>query len=450
MLNTKRIRTLIFILLCTAFKAIAQTDTVRVMAYNVLYYGDRPSCQGPHNLYHNYLKTIASFANADIIGLEKMAAIPAYGGDMSGTAPVGFGDSILAFALNAAFAGRYAYCPFTNASGGDNISMLFYDQTKLGFVSIISSYANITDFNTYKLYYKAADLATTHDTVFLYITLNHDNSGSGSSDASIRATQIAGEMTAIESHFTALPNMLNMGDFNTHNSSEACYQTLVSPTNPAFKFYDPPFSPDAAVSYPADWDSSPDTYAPFLTTSTRLSGSAPNSCGTSGGGKSWYDHIFVSASIINNTAGISYIPHSYRTIGNDGNRVGISINDAPTNTSAPSAVIDALYQMSNKYPIMVDLAIHPGPTSVVNVGTENDIFITNPVKSSLDISLGNALMDKKLKLVCNDMTGREVMNVEQDIRVTQYHFPCTLAPGLYIISSFADGHLSSRQMITKE
>ena len=204
MINIRRIRLVITLFLCTSLQAIAQTDTLRVMAYNVLYYGDRPACQGPHDLYHNYLKTIAGYANADIIGLEKMAAIPAYPGDVSGSAPAGFGDSILFWALNAAYAGRYACCPFTNASGGDNISMLFYDQQKLGFLSIASSYSNITDFNTYLLYYKSPGLATTHDTIFLYITLNHDNSGSGSSDATIRGNQIQGEMAQIATHFSAL------------------------------------------------------------------------------------------------------------------------------------------------------------------------------------------------------------------------------------------------------
>ena len=379
-----------------------------------------------------------------------MAAIPAYPGDVSGSAPTGFGDSILAYALNAAFASRYAYCPFTNTSGADNISMLFYDKAKLGYLSTVSSYANITDFNTYKLYYKSSDLATTHDTVFLYVTLNHDNSGSGSSDAAIRAGQIAGEMAQIETHFTTLPNMLNMGDFNTHNSSEACYQTFVSPANPAFRFYDPPFYPDAAVSYPADWDNNPSTYARFLTTSTRLSGSAPNSCGSSGGGKSWYDHIFVSASIINNTAGLSYVPHSYRTLGNDGNRTGISINDAPTNTAAPAGVIDALYQMSNKYPIMVDLIVSPGVTAVKDVAATPGINITNPVKGDLQITLPDEWADKNVTAVCTDMAGREVMHFTLAPTTGIQHVPCTLVPGAYTITFTADKLLLHRQMIIKE
>lgn len=420
------------------------------MAYNVLYYGDRPACQGPHNLYHNYLKTIVSYANPDIIGLEKMAAIPAYTGDNSGSAPAGFGDSILAFALNAAFSGRYAYCPFTNVSGADNISMLFYDQHKLGFDGIISSYANITDFNTYKLYYRSPDLAVTHDTTFLYVTLNHDNSGSGSSDVAIRGGQIAGELAQIATHFSALPNMLDMGDFNTHSSYEQCYQAFINPTNTAFRFYDPPFFPDSVLNYPANWDSNPSVYAPFLTTSTRQSGSVPNSCGSSGGGKSWYDHIFVSGSIINNTSGIYYAKHSYRTIGNDGLRTGISINDAPTNTAAPADVIEALFQMSNKYPVMLDLVTRPRTAGVVSTKKNSIVSIANPIHDYFDIALPAELADKDVEAVCSDMTGRVRQRFGLSKAGGMQHIACKLTSGNYIIQFMADRVVYYSQLIVKD
>lgn len=155
--------------------SMAQKDTLRVMAYNVLYYGN--GCQGPNGNYHNYMKKIVSYANPDIFSMEKMAAIPVSHGDKYATAPYGFADSILEFALNAAFPGRYAYCPFTNNARGNNMAVLFYDKQKLGFVSIVSSYANITDFNTYKLYYKDPNLSSTHDTTFLYVLPTHDLSG---------------------------------------------------------------------------------------------------------------------------------------------------------------------------------------------------------------------------------------------------------------------------------
>ena len=119
------------------------------------------------------MKTIVAYANPDVLTMEN-ASIPLTQDDKYGIAPFGFADSIVDYALDAAFPGRYAYCPFTNASRVNNVQVLFYDQRKLGFVSIVSSYSNITDFNTYKLYYKDPNLAKTHDTTFLYVTPTHD------------------------------------------------------------------------------------------------------------------------------------------------------------------------------------------------------------------------------------------------------------------------------------
>ncbi len=429
--------------------ALAQADTLRAMTYNVLYYGDKPPCQGSHTESHGYLRTIVAYANPDIIGLNKMAAIPMFAGDHSGSAPVGFADSILRFSLNAAYPGKYAFCSYTNSSGADNISILFYNQLKLGFVNITDSYPNITDFNTYKLFYKSNDLATTHDTVFLYVTLNHDNSGSSSSDQAIRADQINGEMAGIQTHFSRLPNAINMGDFNTHKSSEACYQRLVAPANEAFRYYDPPFSPDGDVSYPADWDSNPSSFAPYLTTTTRLS-NIPNSCGSNGGGKSWYDHIFISEALVYNQDGMRYIPHSYRTMGNDGNRVGKSVNDAPTNTSAPPDVIEAIFQMSNKYPVMVDLEINAQTAGVSkDLDQKEKVNVVNPVRELLVLNFSSELLGKDVTIQCTNMLGQIILHASFHITKEELEIPSVLAPGLYSLSISAGQYICNK-MVVKE
>ena len=58
------------------------------------------------------------------------------------------------------------------------------------------------------------------------------------------------------------------------------------------------------------------------------------------------------------------MPDSYQTIGNDGNRYGVSINATSpvTNTSAPEAVINAEFQFSNKYPITINLLVKANRT----------------------------------------------------------------------------------------
>jgi len=426
-----------FFLLCMAsgIVSMAQKDTLRVMAYNVLYYGN--GCQGPNGNYHNYMKKIVSYANPDIFSMEKMAAIPVSHGDKYATAPYGFADSILEFALNAAFPGRYAYCPFTNNARGNNMAVLFYDKQKLGFVSIVSSYANITDFNTYKLYYKDPNLSSTHDTTFLYVLPTHDLSGDENEQA--RGAQIAEETRLTKQHFRRLPNMINMGDFNSRNSDEPFYQTLTAGADSNFRFSDPPFYPDSNLFYPANWDHN-GAFSAYMTTSTRESKEIPNTCGTGGGAKGWYDHIFLSPWIINNTNYIRYIPNSYRTIGNDGKRFKVSINDQ--NTSAPADVIEALYQMSNKYPVMVSLEVTSNTTGIspadpeipgVKVFVKEEASITNPVGDKMILHFPGDMNGQEITIACFDQAGGKQSEKTEMVKSEVMELRCNLKPGEYSI-----------------
>jgi hypothetical protein len=318
------------------------------MAYNVLGYGN--SCQGSTATLNGYLKTIIQYAQPDLLSCEKMGDfLPA------SALPANFADDININALNVVFPGKYAYATPTNVTGADNMSVLFYNKQKLTFVKTETLEAYLTDFNLYKLYYNDPNLAITHDTTFLYILVNHTQSGTSTT----RDLQVSQYMQTLRAKFAYLPNLVNMGDFNTSNSYEAGYQSVITSPDTATKMSDPPFYPDKSVQYPAEWETSASSYASYLTTSTRALANIPNTCGTSGGAKSWYDHIFISPWLVNGTNYIKYIPNSYQTIGNDGNRIGVDINSATPslNTSAPASVINALFQFSNKYPVTIKLLV---------------------------------------------------------------------------------------------
>jgi hypothetical protein len=328
---------------------VSKSDTIKVMAYNVLSYGDL--CQGPTSLLDGYLKTIVQFANPDLLSCEKMNAFP-----ISPTDPANLAVEITNNVLNADFPNKYAYATPSDISGDSKMSVLFYNKQKFTFVSMQTIVSYISDFNLYKLYYNDPNLTITHDTTYLYVLVNHTQSGSSSTDRDMQETQ---EMQALRSKFAYLPNLINMGDFNLRSSYEAGYQAITTSADSTTKMSDPPFSPDKVFAYPANWDNDPVDYSAYLTTSTRKLTNVPNTCGTSGGASSWYDHIFISPWLVKGTNYISYIPKSYQTIGNDGNRVDEDINSPVpvVNTSAPSAVIDALFQFSNKYPVSIKLLI---------------------------------------------------------------------------------------------
>jgi len=334
---------------------VDKTDTIKVMAYNVLNFGD--GCQGTLTTLDGYLKTIVQYVQPDLMSCEKMN-----GFSLTATGANNYADVVRDSVLNVLYPNQFAFCPTTNAAGDNKISALFYNTKKFTYVKTETLYSYISDFDMYKLFYNDTNLSITHDTTFLYVIVNHTQSGSSSTD---RDKQVTNYMENLRSKFASLPNLINMGDFNTNNSSEAGYDSVISNTNPATKLSDPSFYPDMINSYPADWTNNANLYEPYLTTSTRESASVPNSCGTDGGAKSWYDHIFISPWLINDSNYVSYVRDSYTTIGNDGNRLNISINSTPpTNTSAPPAVINSEFQFSNKYPITIKLVIKANRTGV--------------------------------------------------------------------------------------
>ena len=444
---------LVAVLFVVDCKLFAKTDTLRLMAYNVLYYGN--GCQGPNQYYHDYLKTIINFVNPDIIGLDKLASISVAQGDKFGTAPLGFADSILKYSLNAAFPNRYAYCNLTNRARSGSMSVLFYDQNKLGYIGIVCSYANITDFTTYKLYYKDPDLFLTHDTTFLYIAPVHDRSGD--ENENVRGIQIGEEIRTIKEHFTSLPNMVNMGDFNSRSSGEPFYKLLTAPEDTGFRFFDPPFFPDRKLKYPANWDHEPE-YSKYFTTSTRESAEVPNSCGTGGGAKNWYDHIFLSPSLVYNTDRIAYVPGTYKTVGNDGQRLKVSINNRNShiNTSAPHEVIEALYRMSNKYPVTADLIVDTKRASVGFSHTEKyaakvfykeEVSFSEPIDNNLKIHFPADMLGQDFKLTCTSAAGAE--SYKKKFKVTDLDFETNLklAPGNYTLKLVGHHNLIAEQLL---
>ncbi len=433
----------------TAFLGIAlgtgkccfASDTLRVMSYNVLYFGNE--CQGPTPEYMGYLKTITQFAAPDLLGLVKVASIKTDKSDQAGTAPLGFADSILKYGLPDGV--HYAYCPFTNVSKANNNTLLFYNTKKLGCVGLVSCYSNITDFDTWKLYYKSPEPTSMKDTIFLYVTLCHDKSGK--ENENVRKLQIEGTLTDLKRHFRGFPNYIMMGDFNVRNSDEPLYQLLVNGEQ-RFKLYDPPFFPDQSLSYPANWEKEP-KYTSYFTTSTRENESAFHGCGSGGGGKDWYDHIFMSKALTNNAGGIKYIPKSYKTPGNDGQRFKVSINNSNINknTSAPENVIEALYRFSNKYPITASFEVDNGAPKSAVTGLEisNVSSFKSSPKCNIEIAyeekkgasftlhFAKDLIGQEVTILWSDSNGKQVFSKKVKIASTEFDYHLKIATGKYSV-----------------
>lgn len=420
-------------------------DTIKVMAYNTLAFGPG-SCQTPGSgqvsTAYPYLKAIIQYANPDIVGLDKMQCVKVTAGD-AGISPISFPDTV----ISECFSPTFSYCPFTDISGcsdGDG-TVVFYNTAKLGYVSTTNLYYGTEDIDLYKLYYKDPFLPATHDTTYLYVVPCHTISGTSSTGRDSQDTTIIGKLQRM---FGSMPNLIYMGDFNTHNSGEPGYAYITQTNaNTNFIMDDPDFHPDAILNYPINWNSNPSAAAKELTTTTRSS-TVPNSCGTTGGAKDWYDHILLSQWIINNTDYISYIRNSYTTIGNDGNRVGVSVNTG-TNTSAPANVISAVFNFSDKYPVMVSLGVTNHPLGINNIlGKQGSIRATNPVlNNSIILHFASFMNGQNVTMDIYDVCGRDLYTSAFAINSSTIIKDVSLAPGVYLLHFTSGGYATTLKII---
>ena len=326
-------------------------DTVSVFTYNINNYGYASTSGCPTEgspLKNGYLATILKYKKApDVVSFQKF----------SGSPKTLASDSMQRSIMDSVCKGCYANTQYTNVSGYKKVNTLYYKTAKFGYVGTTTIYSgdnSISDINLHKLYYKSPSLATTKDTVFLNVIVVHD--ASGSSGASQRATEIGGAMSWLSSHVTSAGNYIMLGDFNTQNSSEACFQAMIKPADTLIQFNDPP-------NQLGDWAGSPQSFAKYLTQSTRRVD--PGDCASTNTMLARFDHILCANPIMRGTKNVRYLPNTFEVVGQDGLHTGIGINDAPTNTSVPANVLNSLYQMSEHLPVYLQLEINiPAPLPI--------------------------------------------------------------------------------------
>jgi hypothetical protein len=256
-------------------------------------------------------------------------------------------------------------------------------------------------------------------------------------------------MNNLKAMFSSLPNVIYMGDFNTHASNEPGYEYLTQSGDTSFTFDDPPFHPDGKLTYPDMWHSGNSNQA-YFTTTTRAT-TEPNSCGTTGGAKDWYDHILLSPWIVNGTDNVTYLSNSYATIGNNGNRAGISVNDSTThgkNTSAPDDVINALFEFSDKYPVEVTLLVNP-LLAVKNIQTvPGSIKVNNPVENNfMTIHFADFLKGQNITMNMYDVCGRELFQSTFSITGSVMSKSILVAEGVYFVNFKAVGYTTTQKVI---
>jgi len=352
---------------------IFSQDVVKVMQYNLLNYGNTTSyCTTTNNAMadkEQYLKTIIDYTLPDVFCVNEMGANSYVAG------------RILDSVMNNNGRVNYKKSSFTNNSGGYLVNMMYYNSYKFAMDKELVINTLVRDINLYRLYYKDPQLAQTKDTAFVVFIVAHLKAGSSSSDKQTRATMTQNAMNYITQNLPA-DNYLFMGDFNIKSHNEQSYQNLLNPSNSIYKFNDP-------INSGGSWNNN-SSYKSIHTQSTH---SSSNGCASSGGMDDRFDLILISNSIKNGSNHYTYKQNSYEAFGNDGNHFNSSINSG-SNNSAPQNIINALYNLSDHLPVILELDIdQSGANSIASLEANFSVTIQNPVKEDLQIKINSQNAD---------------------------------------------------------
>ena len=339
------LRPVYFLLFFFPLLAQAQpADTLRVMFYNLTNYGNNISpCTAANNgltLKNPAFKTIVKHVMPDILGVCEMNTNPIIAGNF------------LSNVLNTDGVNHFVRSAVATEPSGTITSVLFYNSEKMGLAYQSKAPTQYRLTHHFRLYMKTEALAQ-GDTLWLNVLVCHLKAGTASSDVSDRASMAL----AIRNYLNSFPkkeNCIIMGDFNVYRGSEAAFQTLAaSSPNPVYQFQDP-------INRVGSWTGN----ASFADVHTQCPRTDNNGgCYSGGGLDDRFDFILMNRHLLNDSAGIRFIPGTYKAIGNDGQHFNSNINSSPANTSAPAAVISALYLASDHLPVQASLRVSGNFTS---------------------------------------------------------------------------------------
>jgi len=385
-------------------------DTLRMMSYNLMYYRETTSfCTNTNNnpnAKDGYMEDIMDYVNPDLLVVCEMSATQTI-------APF----NLLNNAINKN--GRNFWFANSSANSFQSIgNMLYFNQDKLELVSQyaithdLSNQQLVRNIDVYRLYYKDSTLASHNDTTFINVVAAHLKAGSNSADELERADATEAVMAHLDS-INASGNYFFAGDLNLYDSFEPAYQDLVNYVNPAQRFYDP-------VNIAGNWSNGP--YAILHTQSTHTSGG----CFAGGGMDNRFDFILASDEVMNNTDKVEYLSNTYNTVGQDGQRYNSSLI-SPTNNSAPTNVINALYGMSDHLPVTLDIKVEiPVVTSLTKNERKTDYWYNNPVNEVLKINFAEDYF-KISDIQLYNASGQQMLALNQlnsqEVRIQMESFP---------------------------
>lgn len=360
---------------------IAQSqDTVRIMHYNLLNYGNYwGGCTSSNNNTddkNEYLKTIVDYVQPDIITVNEI--------DDS----YYLHEYLLNNVLNINGVTKYQLGDPPNNGNSPIMNEIYYDSEKFELLSNSAIPTTYRDIDIFRFNYPAKNAE-------LNCVVAHLKAGNDWEDEVERANETNKLMNYLNNN-NAEGNYIFSGDFNVYTASEQAFQNLLFHQNEDIRFYDP-------VNQIGSWNNN-SYYAAVHTQSTHTSGN----CFSGGGMDDRFDFILISDEVRDGTDKIKYVPGSYQGIGQDGQRFNQTIV-YPSNNSVPSNVASALYDMSDHLPVVIDLVIgdNLGGSEIINEPYK--ITFQNPATDHINLAITTEPA-QQLNILLTDLYERTVFS----------------------------------------
>jgi endonuclease/exonuclease/phosphatase family metal-dependent hydrolase len=384
--KTKYMRLIISSLIFLSLSAFSQ-DTIRLMHYNLLMYGNNfGGCNSSNNNVNDkneYLKTIIDYIQPDIVAVCELDNSSYYH------------DLILNEVFNINGTDHFKRANVPNLSYGYTVNQVFYNSNLFTLESNSAVETDVRDIDIFRFTYNNSN---NPEPIELSCIAAHLKAGNSGSDEQERAEETTALMNYLN-NTSAEGNYIFSGDFNFYTAAEQGYTNLLVHPNQDIRFYDP-------IDSPGEWNNNP-AFADIHTQSTHTNGDCPST----GGMDDRFDFILVSDEIKEGTDKISFIEDSYWAVGQDGLHFNKSLYDSPQIDTVPSYVLSALYGMSDHLPVILDLVIDNNVGGLNTPPSQVDFTYTNPVSDKLDISIRKSDIDN-LTFAVYSLEGKQLSSID--------------------------------------
>ncbi|MET2984241.1 T9SS type A sorting domain-containing protein [Aureibaculum conchae] len=317
---------------------------------------------------------------------------------------------------------RYAKANFVSNQSNpttDLQQLVFYNSKKLILENQDVITTGIRDINHYLFKLNTPDKAT--NPIYLDVFVAHLKSSQGFENEDKRLDMVL-DFTSTLINIPSDHYVIISGDFNLYTGQEGAYQELLDPTN-AIVLKDP-------IDKDGNWHNN-SSYQDIHTQSSRDSNDDFDNRGAGGGIDDRFDFILISENLENSTT-LKYTPNSYKAYGNNGNCYNKSVNDVSCTGTFSQTIRDALYNMSDHLPVVMQLE-----TDKV-LSTENNLlakgylkFVNgNLVRKNITLKVDASILDQQI-VIYNGM-GQQIKSVTLNQQITTVD-ATNLANGIYYI-----------------